>query len=97
MTSATAALNLRQSQNLAISKPRAVYSIDQILGTQHHRRNNQTHINNNNNNGEYINRRYDWQDDEEGWRIRGYSILVIPDQDLMNFNFRAAVVTLIAN
>lgn len=46
MSSAAAALNLRQSQNLPISKPRAVYSIDQILGTQHHRRNN-THINNN--------------------------------------------------
>lgn len=46
MSSAAAALNLRQSQNLPISKPRAVYSIDQILGTQHHRRNN-TNINNN--------------------------------------------------
>lgn len=43
----TAAINLRQSQNLPISKPRAVYSIDQILGTQHHRRNNTTNINNN--------------------------------------------------
>lgn len=42
----TAAINLRQSQNLPISKPRAVYSIDQILGTQHHRRNNNTNINN---------------------------------------------------
>lgn len=49
----TAALNLRQSQNLAISKPRAVYSIDQILGTQNHRRNNNNNanINHNNNNG----------------------------------------------
>lgn len=46
MSSATAALNLRQSQNLPITKPRAVYSIDQILGTQHHRRNNNANINN---------------------------------------------------
>lgn len=27
------------SQNSPISKPRAVYSIDQILGNHHHRRN----------------------------------------------------------
>ena len=33
------AINLRNSQNSPLSKPRAVYSIDQILGNHHHRRN----------------------------------------------------------
>lgn len=39
MSSATQphAVSLRPAQNSPISKPRAVYSIDQILGTQHRR------------------------------------------------------------
>lgn len=35
MSSATQSVSLRPPQNSPISKPRAVYSIDQILGTQH--------------------------------------------------------------
>ena len=34
------AINLRNSQNSPLSKPRAVYSIDQILGNHHHHRRN---------------------------------------------------------
>lgn len=45
MMSATP-VQLRAAANSPISKPRAVYSIDQILGTQHRR--------NNNNLGEFI-------------------------------------------
>uniref|UniRef100_A0A336M4L5 CSON012079 protein n=1 Tax=Culicoides sonorensis TaxID=179676 RepID=A0A336M4L5_CULSO len=59
MSSATAVSALRPSQNSPISKPRAVYSIDQILGTHHHQihHHHQLHqihhsrkLNNNNNN-----------------------------------------------
>ncbi|XP_063697958.1 paired box protein Pax-6-like [Culicoides brevitarsis] len=60
MSSATAVSALRPSANSPISKPRAVYSIDQILGTHHHHvhHHHQLHqihhsrkiINNNNNN-----------------------------------------------
>lgn len=59
MSSATAVSALRTSQNSPISKPRAVYSIDQILGTHHHHHHQLHQIhhsrrlnNNNNNNGE---------------------------------------------
>lgn len=56
MSSATAVSALRPSPNSPISKPRAVYSIDQILGTHHHHHQlHQIHHSrrlNNNNNGE---------------------------------------------
>lgn len=48
MSSAThSALGLRPTQSSAMSKPKGVYSIDQILGTQHRK--------NHNNNGECFN------------------------------------------
>lgn len=40
MSAAHAERALRTSQSSPLSKPRAVYSIDQILGTHNHRRNN---------------------------------------------------------
>lgn len=42
--------SLRPSPSSPISKPRAVYSIDQILGTHHHHHHHHRRHNNNNNN-----------------------------------------------
>ena len=44
-------MGLRPSQNSPISKPRAVYSIDQILGTHHHHHHNHQHNHLRRNNG----------------------------------------------
>lgn len=51
MSSAVAERSLRPSPNSPISKPRAVYTIDQILGTHHHHHHHHRRHNNNNNIG----------------------------------------------